>query len=166
MWKRRPWKSLPEINEWVFGAGASGRTLDDIDGSNLDDSDRYLFSRSGPPVALQVWIVPRSWLVAICSGVTLFVGFFVIFARPRFRTTWLAIGGDRPAGSGHGSAECIVPCPRVRGHRRRLDASGAIDRGPYREIEGAVDRRPRRAAALDAGGQRLGGEAAARGWLG
>jgi hypothetical protein len=91
MWKRRPWKSLPEINDWVLGMGASGRALDDIDGSNLDDSDRYLFSRSGPPVALNVWIVRRSWMVAICSGVTLFIGFFVIFARPRFRTTWLAL---------------------------------------------------------------------------
>jgi hypothetical protein len=91
MWKRRPWKSLSEINEWVLGAGATGRALDDIDGSNLDDSERYLFSRSGPPASLHVWIVPRSWLVAICSGATLFIGFFVIFARPRFRTTWLAI---------------------------------------------------------------------------
>jgi hypothetical protein len=91
MWKRRPWKSPSEINEWVSGMGASGGAPDDIDGPNLGDSDRYLFSRSGPPVALNVWIVPRSWLVAICSGATLFIGFFVIFARPRFRTTWLAI---------------------------------------------------------------------------
>ena len=73
------------------GPAARPRAVDDIDGSNLDDSDRYLFSRSGPPVALDVWIVPRSWLVAICSGATLFVGFFVIFSRPRFRTTWLVI---------------------------------------------------------------------------
>ncbi len=94
----------------ICGSGAHGRTWRKstngclgperrpvartiFDGSNLDDSDRYLFSRSGPPVALGVWIVPRSWLVAICSGATLFVGFFVIFSRLRFRTTWLAIAG-------------------------------------------------------------------------
>ncbi len=93
MWQRRPWKSLSEINEWVLGAGAATYSVDDIDGSNLDDSARYLFSRSGPPVALAVWVVPRSWLVAICSGATLFVGFFVIFSRPLFRTTWLVIAG-------------------------------------------------------------------------
>jgi hypothetical protein len=93
MWKRRPWKNMTEINEWVLGSGASNQTLDYVDGSDHDDSDRYLFSRSGPPVELSVWIVPRSWLVAICSGVTLIVGFFVIFSRPRFLTTWLAIAG-------------------------------------------------------------------------
>jgi hypothetical protein len=93
MWKRRPWKNLSELNEWVLGAGAATYGLDDIDGSNLDDSARYLFSRSGPPVELGVWIVPRSWLVAICSGSTLFAGFFVIFLRPRFRTIWLALAG-------------------------------------------------------------------------
>jgi hypothetical protein len=93
MWQRRPWKKLSEVNEWVLGAGAASYSLDDIDGPNLNDSARYLFSRSGSPVELGVWIVPRSWLVAICSGATLFVGFFVIFSRPRFRTIWLAIAG-------------------------------------------------------------------------
>ena len=102
MWKRRPWKNMAEINEWVLGTGASSHGARRIDGSNLDDSDRYLFSRSGPPVALDVWIVPRSWLVAICSGATLFVGFFVIFSRPRFRTIWLAIAVTRPPGRGPG----------------------------------------------------------------
>ena len=91
MWKWRPWKNVPEINEWVIGSGASTRPLDDIDGSNLEDSDRYLFSRTGPPVGLNVWIVSRSWLVAICSGATLVIGFFVIFSRLRFQTTWLVI---------------------------------------------------------------------------
>jgi hypothetical protein len=93
MWKRRPWKNLAEINDWVLGSGASNHTLDDIEGSNIEDSDRYLFSRSGPPVALSAWIVPRAWLVAICSGAALFIGFFVIFSRPRFRMTWSAIAG-------------------------------------------------------------------------
>ena len=93
MWKRRPWKNLAEINEWVLGAGSFRHGRRRNRRLNLDDSDRYLFSRSGPPVALAVWIVPRSWLVAICSGATLFVGFLVIFSRLRFRTTWLAIAG-------------------------------------------------------------------------
>ena len=114
MWKRRPWKNLAEINEWVLGRELPADALDDIDGSNLDDSDRYLFSRSGPPVALHVWIVPRSWLVAICSGATLFVGFFVIFSQAAVSDDLVGDRGDRPAGRGPGSAERDVPGPRVR----------------------------------------------------
>ena len=51
----------------------------------------YLFSRSGPPAALDVWIVPRSWLVGICSGATLVIGFLAIFSKLRFRTIWVGI---------------------------------------------------------------------------
>ena len=40
-----------------------------------------------------MWIVPRSWLIAICSGATLLVGFLAMFSRLRFRTTWVAIAG-------------------------------------------------------------------------
>jgi hypothetical protein len=90
-WKRRPWKNVPEINEWVIGSGSSNRPQDDMAGSNLEDSDRYLFSRTGPPVGLDVWIVSRSWLLAVCSGATLFFGFLVMFARPRFQPTWVVI---------------------------------------------------------------------------
>ena len=69
------------------------RTVDEFDVANPDDSDRYLFSRCGPPAALGVWVVSRSWLVAICSGATLLIGFLAIFAKLRFRTTWLGIAG-------------------------------------------------------------------------
>jgi hypothetical protein len=91
MWKRRPWQNLAGMNDWLLGAGAPARGGDDIDRLNLDHSDRYVFSRSGRPVVLGVWVVPRSWLVAICSGVTLLVGFLAIFSRVRFRTAWLVI---------------------------------------------------------------------------
>ena len=52
-----------------------------------------MFSRRGQPAALSVWIVPRSWLVGICSGVTLSIGFLAIFSKLRFRTIWLGIAG-------------------------------------------------------------------------
>jgi len=91
LWKRRPWKNVASLNEWLLGAGVSPLAVDDFNGSSPDDSDRYLFSRSGQPVAFSVWIVPRSWLVAVCSGATLFVGFFAIFTKIRFRTIWLGI---------------------------------------------------------------------------
>jgi len=93
VWKRRPWRNVVSLNEWILGAGVSPSALDDFSGSSLDDSDRYLFSRSGQPAVFSVWIVPRSWLVAVCSGTTLFVGFFVIFTRIRFRTIWVGIAG-------------------------------------------------------------------------
>ena len=93
VWKRRPWKNVASLNEWILGAGVSPSAIDDFSGSSPDDSDRYLFSRNGQPVAFAVWIVPRSWLVAVCSGATLFVGFFAIFTKLRFRTIWLGIAG-------------------------------------------------------------------------
>ncbi|MFI5460484.1 MAG: hypothetical protein ACHRXM_34135 [Isosphaerales bacterium] len=91
VWKRRPWKNVASLNEWILGAGVSTSAIDDLSGSGPDDSDRYLFSRSGQPVVFSVWIVPRSWLVAVCSGATLFVGFFAIFTKIRFRTIWLGV---------------------------------------------------------------------------
>jgi hypothetical protein len=93
MWKRRPWQNMTAVNEWIGGALALSRTVAEFDGANPDDSDRYLFSRSGPPAALSVWVVSRSWLVAICSGATLVFGFLAIFSKLRFRTTWLGIAG-------------------------------------------------------------------------
>ena len=92
-WKRRPWQNMTAVNEWIGGAGALSLTGEEFDVANPDDSDRYLFSRCGPPAALAVWLVSRSWLIAICSGATLLIGFLAIFAKLRFRTTWLGIAG-------------------------------------------------------------------------
>jgi hypothetical protein len=89
LWKRRPWKNPASLNEWLLGAGGSSSSFDDSSGTSPDDADRYLFSKSGEPTALLTWIVPRSWLVAICSGATLLVGFAVIFAKIRIRMIWL-----------------------------------------------------------------------------
>ena len=92
-WKRQAWKKQSTLNEWLLGAGGSALAVNELDEAILDHSDRYLFSRTGQPVALSVWIVPRSWLVAVCSGATLFVGFLAIFTKVRFRTIWLGIAG-------------------------------------------------------------------------
>ena len=116
---------------------------DDIDRFNIDLSDRYLFSRSGRPVALSVWIVPRSWLVAICSGATLLVGFLAMFSRLRFRTTWVAI-----AGFGLLAAVLVQPSVTVVLLQSAvvgavLTLSGIVDREPHRSIAVTVDRRSR-----------------------
>jgi hypothetical protein len=88
-WKRSPGKVTAGQNEWLLGASASASAIDDFTGSGADDSDRYLFSRRGQPTELYAWIVPGSWLVGICSGLTLIIGFLAIFLRLRFRTIWL-----------------------------------------------------------------------------
>jgi hypothetical protein len=93
MWKLRPWKNVASLREWVLGTTASPLGVDDFEGASSSDSDRYLFSRAGQPNDLQVWVVPRSWLVAICSGATLIIGFFAIFSKIRGRTIWLGIAG-------------------------------------------------------------------------
>jgi hypothetical protein len=93
MWTRRPRRDTTAVNEWIGGAQALARAVDEFDGTVPDDHDRYLFSRSGPPAALSFSVASRSWLVAICSGATLFFGFLAIFSKIRFRTTWLGIAG-------------------------------------------------------------------------
>jgi len=91
VWKQRPWRKMSSLNEWILGTTTTPTAIDEFDGANPDDSHRYLFSRSGQPVALSVWVVSRPWLVSICSGVTLLIGFFTIFSKIRFRTIWLGI---------------------------------------------------------------------------
>ena len=147
MWKRRPWKNLSEINEWVLGAGAASHSLDDIDGSNLDDSDRYLFSRSGPPVALGC--LDRSPVVAggDLLGRHAVRGFFRHFLQAAISDDLVGDRGAWPSGRGPGAAERDVPGPRVRSHRRRVDAFGAGDRGPDRAIAIVVGAGPRRGPA-------------------
>jgi hypothetical protein len=93
MWQRRPVQDLARVHDWLTGASAASRAVDGVSGFNGDFSDHYLFSRSGRPVALSVWIVPRAWLFGVCSGATLLAGFLAIFSRVRFRTAWLATAG-------------------------------------------------------------------------
>ena len=88
-WKRSPGKQSAGQNEWLLGATASASSIDDFIGSGGDQQDRYLFSRRGQPTELKAWIVPGTWLVGICSGFTLVIGFLAIFLRLRFRTIWL-----------------------------------------------------------------------------
>ncbi len=92
-WKRLPSQNMSSVNEWIGGVTATSRKVDEFDVANPEDRDRYLFSRCGPPAALGVYIVSRSWLVAIFSGAALLIGFLAIFSKLRFRTTWLGIAG-------------------------------------------------------------------------
>jgi len=90
--KEGPIRNGPSLRGWLIG-GASVPAVDDQIDSRFDESHRsdFVYSRSGEPVALAIWVVPRSWLVAGCSGATLFLGFLAIFGRARFRTNWLAL---------------------------------------------------------------------------
>ncbi len=93
LWIRRPWKGGANLTGWILGDGAPAAAVDDLRDSALDDSHHLLFSRSGEPGELDVWIVSRAWLVAACSGATLVLGFIAIFARIRFRTAWVLAAG-------------------------------------------------------------------------
>jgi hypothetical protein len=95
VWKRGPAKSGATLREWLLGPASltSVAGIDDFDESSTDAAQRSVsvFSRSGNPVTLTISIVPRSWMVASCSGVTLVLGFLVIFSRVQFRMIWLGL---------------------------------------------------------------------------
>ncbi len=93
--KQGPARSGASLRGWLVGAALtpSLSAIDDVEESRFDESHRsvFVFSRSGDPVALVIWVVARSSLVAVCSGATLFLGFLAIFSRARFRTIWLGL---------------------------------------------------------------------------
>src|SRR5262249_6882612 len=87
--KRSSGKPAAAQNEWLLGGTASAPAVADFAESGGDDCGRYLFSRRGGPLEMRPWVVPGSWLIGICSGVTLVVGVLAIFTRMRFRAIWL-----------------------------------------------------------------------------
>jgi hypothetical protein len=93
LWKRRPGKHGAALTDWLLGTMAPPAALGDLDETSPDDAHRFLFSRTGPPAALAVLVVPRAWTVVTCSGAALIVGFFTIFSRIRFRTVWAVLAG-------------------------------------------------------------------------
>ena len=88
VWKRKPWRSFPRLVSWVAGATPQGSSLDEVLGEEQEGSHGYLFGRAGPPVALRPWVVSRAWLVAICSGGVLLLGYYLMFFKARLRLLW------------------------------------------------------------------------------
>ena len=88
VWKRRPWRSFSRLVAWVAGAAPQVSSLDEVLGEDQDGSHGYLFGRAGPPVALRPWVVSRAWMVAICSGSVLLLGYYLMFFKARFRLLW------------------------------------------------------------------------------
>jgi hypothetical protein len=88
LWIRRPSRDGAGLSHWLLGGAAPATAADDVREDTLDDAHPLVFSRTGEPSGLDLWIVSRAWLVAACSGVTLLIGFFAIFSRVRFRTAW------------------------------------------------------------------------------
>jgi len=93
--KQGPAQSSATLRGWLLGAPLtpSLSAVDLVDDSRFDESHRsvFVFSRSGGPVALAIWLVPWSWLVGVCSGATLVLGFLAIFSGARFREIWLSL---------------------------------------------------------------------------
>ncbi len=93
LWERHPSLTSAVMSDWLAGNAVSPRVFDDVDGLDGETTNRYLFSRSSRPADIDGWIVSKSLLVVICSGLTLVAGFVTIFARFRFRTTWILVSG-------------------------------------------------------------------------
>ncbi len=87
LWRRRPGKDVAELDQWI-GDAVSAPASAERSAASDDDSYHWLFSRAGPPTDLSVWVLSRAWIVAVCSGATLILGFLAMFARIRFRTAW------------------------------------------------------------------------------
>jgi hypothetical protein len=85
VWKRRPRKSFGKLLGWLSGSATTPGLLDDPMGDTQDESHAYLFGRPGPPLAMRPFVASRPWLVAVCSGTVLAMGFWLMFAKPRPR---------------------------------------------------------------------------------
>ncbi len=148
VWKRRAWKDVASVNNWLLGSSASPAAMGDLEASPADGSDRYVFSRSGQPAPLGAWIVPHAWLVAIFSGSALLIGFWVIFARVRVRVLWLGLAALAVL-AGARAAECHLPDRAVGASGRRTGSAGARHgaRDRTRTARRACPRRRRRSSA-------------------
>ena len=106
--------------------------------TNGGDMHEYLFGRAGQPIPLKPWVASRAWIVGLCSGIVLLLGFSLMFTRVRFREVW---AGRRPRSACSASpfahpssvlADCPVvaqrPGPCAAGPPRSRGCSG--DRGP------------------------------------
>ena len=86
VWKRRPVATLDELIGWATGATAATPPPEEI------VADRgfhgYLFGRAGPPSALDAWIASRAWIIVVCSGLVLALGFAATFVRLGERWVW------------------------------------------------------------------------------
>jgi hypothetical protein len=84
VWKRRPRLGSEALAQWVGLSPQRERPLE-----TPQEAHAYLFSRIGPPAALQAGTYSRAVLVGICSGTTLALGLILLLARPPARLLWL-----------------------------------------------------------------------------
>ncbi len=89
VWKRRPWKSASDLEDWVGGPSAQGRLAGAVADDQRGGSHGYLFGRPGAPRSLRPSIQSRALLVALCSGMALALGVVLLVWRPPGRLLWL-----------------------------------------------------------------------------
>jgi hypothetical protein len=85
VWKRRPIATLDMLVGWVAGPPANAN---DERPALAADSHAYLFGRAGAPRALDAWVVSRAWIVVVCSGLVLALGFAATLPRVGARRAW------------------------------------------------------------------------------
>jgi hypothetical protein len=91
--KRRPWKSAEALTSWVAGPSAHLRLAEELESSPRGGYHSYLYHCEGSPQPLRLPLVSRGWLVAICSGVVLALGFLILLWRPAGLLPSLAVAG-------------------------------------------------------------------------
>ncbi len=84
---REPGLTPEAFDAWIAGPGT--RRAADMEPSR-SGSHAYLFGRIGDPIAIRPLILHRAWLLGIFSGITLGLGLFLIFSRPRIRSMGVA----------------------------------------------------------------------------
>ncbi len=82
VWKRRPVATLDELIGWATESTTTEASVADR------NFHGYLFGRAGPPSALDAWIVSRAWIIVVCSGLVLALGFAATFVRLDERWIW------------------------------------------------------------------------------
>lgn len=88
VWKRRPGNSSAILLAWVSGSPESPANPDETLARDPDDTHSYLFGRSDQAVPLRPWVVSRALMVAVCSGVVLLAGFYLMFFQSHVRLVW------------------------------------------------------------------------------
>ncbi|WP_165227419.1 hypothetical protein [Aquisphaera insulae] len=91
VWKRKPRRPFAGLLQWLSASASSDAVLDDPTGDSQEATHAYLFSRPGPPRELHPWIASRAWLVAVCSGGALALGFWIMFSRSGPRVIYPAL---------------------------------------------------------------------------
>ena len=89
VWKQRSGINRLLLRDWLRGVPAPAVPGDEAAEVDAEGNYRFLFSRVGPPSALDARVVSKAWIIAASAGSTVLLGLLVLFGVLRFRTIWI-----------------------------------------------------------------------------